>query len=242
MKIEHRQTKDNNIIQITTIDERWYMRKSDGIYYPSSSWISSFYPKGIGFYKWLADKGWDDSVAIKEAAGNRGSKVHQALEYYELTGSIRMNDSFNNQEGIPEELTVEEWECIISFDTWYKEAKPKLILNEHVIWNDEYQYAGTLDRIYEINGEIWLIDFKTSQNIWTEHAIQLSSYFHAANPKPIKMAILQIGYRKNKKGFKFTEIEDKFDLFLHAKAIWKNENPDAKPKQKDYPTILTLIK
>ncbi len=240
MKIEVRETKENNIIQITTLDERWYMRKSDKVCYPSSTWISSYYPKGVAFYKWLAEKGWDESIAIKNSAGNRGSKVHQALESYEIKKEIKMDDGFLNRDGKEEELTVEEWEAIISFDAWHKKFKPKLIKNEHVVWCDEYKYAGTLDRLYEINGEIWLIEFKTSQQIWPEHEIQLSSYFYAADPKPVKMGILQLGYKKNKVGYKFTELENKFELFLNAKKIWENENSEAKPKQKDYPTILTL--
>ena len=243
MKIEHRETKDNNIVQITTLDERWYMNKSTKICYPSSTWIASYYPKGFAFYKWLASKGWDESIAIKEAAGNRGSKVHQALDFYESAKEINMNDCFNNQNGQAEELTIEEWEAIISFDRWHKSINPELIMNEQVVWNDEHKYAGTLDRLYKIDGEIWVVDFKTSQQIWPEHEIQLSSYAYAIKPlfPKVKLAILQLGYKRNKNEYKFTEIEDKFDLFLHAKAIWEHENPEAKPKQKDYPEILKLV-
>ena len=231
----------NNIIQITTLDERWYYDKKTGLYYPSSSWISGYYPKGIAFYKWLADKGWSEAESIKASAGNRGSKVHQALEFYENNGSIKMNDEFLNERGVPEELTVEEWECIMAFDLWHKETNPELLMNEDVVLNEEHGYAGTLDRLYKINGEIWVVDFKTSQYIWPEHEIQVSSYKHAVkNHKVDKQAVLQLGYKRNKKGYKFTEIEDKFDLFLHAKAIWAHENPEAKPKQRDYPTQLIL--
>ena len=31
----------------------------------------------------------------------------------------------------------------------------------------------------------------------------------------------------------------KFSLFLAARQIWANENGDAKPKQKDYPIVIS---
>ena len=33
--------------------------------------IAGHYPKGIAFYKWLAEKGWDESQALKSAAGDK---------------------------------------------------------------------------------------------------------------------------------------------------------------------------
>jgi hypothetical protein len=48
---------------------------------PSVTWISGFWPKGIGFYKWLADKGWDEAEAAKQAAGDKNEKsLTYALE------------------------------------------------------------------------------------------------------------------------------------------------------------------
>ena len=55
------------------------------------------------------------------------------------------------------------------------------------------------------------------------------------------MAILQLGYRRNKDHYKFTEIENKFDLFLAAKQIWLNETKGkVKPFQRDYPLSISL--
>lgn len=75
------------IVQVTTSDERWYLKPSTDpvtelpVYkpVPSSTWIAEHWPKGIGFYRWLADKGWDEAEAIKAAAGDKGSAVHNAI-------------------------------------------------------------------------------------------------------------------------------------------------------------------
>jgi len=247
MKYEIRKLdQKRGIIQISTIDERWYAKPKDKevtdyVYYPSVTWIAEHYPKGIGFYKWLANKGWDEAQAIKEAAGDKGSKVHQACVDIDAGKEVKFYTKYKNPStGLDEELTVSEWECLMAFRNWLDETKPKLVHSEMPVFNEKEYYAGTLDRIYEIEGELWIIDLKTSQNIYPSHEIQLAAYAHCDLPytKPFKLAVLQLGYFRNKNKYKFTPVVDKYDLFLHAKAIWHNENPDAKPKQKDYPISL----
>ena len=50
-----------------------------------------------------------------------------------------------------------------------------------------------------------------------------------------------MGYRLNKKQkFKFTEVPDKFRLFLAAREIWKNETAGIAPLQREYPLSLAL--
>lgn len=252
------------IIQITTYDERWYAKKTDnkstGLpeyqFVPSVTWIAGHYPKGIGFYKWLADKGWDEAEAIKSAAGDKGSKVHFAIVDLIDGNEVKMDAKYlNPSTGQPEELTLAEWECLVSFGQWYKENKPEVIAREITIWSEQYGYAGTIDFLVKIGADFYVIDFKTSQNVWPEMEIQVSAYESALHENSdimelltkagwkgelIKRAILQIGYRRNKNAWKFTEVEDKFALFLAARQIWQNEASGEKPLQKDYPLILTL--
>ena len=248
------------IIQITCSDERWYAfpgeDKSTGLpkytFLPSVTWICSVYPKGIGFYKYLASMNWDDSQAIMKAAGNKGSKVHNACCVVERDGKLSIDATFqNNDTGFQESLTTEELECIYSFTKWHNDTNPQLLASEMTVLGSFY--AGSLDRIYRINGVIYIVDLKTSSSIWEDYKLQISAYSHAnIDYKALsitdiewsqrKLAILQVGYKLNKNGYKFTEIEDKFELFLIAHKLWLNENADAKPKQKDFPLILTIKK
>lgn len=250
MKKEIREVdKEKGIVQVTTTDERWYVKEiTDPVtglpsyqYVPSVTWICGHYPKGVQFYKWLAEKGWDESQAIKNAAGGRGSKVHKAIELLLDGLTVRMGDKIPNRDGVEEELTVEEYDAILSFHKWYLEAKPEEIISTEItIWNDVEGYAGTVDLVAKIGGDTYIIDFKTSQQIWAEYELQLSAYKHSLPELDAKLAILQVGYKKNKAGYKFTEIDDKYDLFLAAKQIWKNETSGQKPLQKDYPLSIEL--
>ena len=251
------ETINDNTIRITIADRRWYIKDKDP--YASVTWMCSVgYPKGIPFYKWLADKGWNESQAIKSAAGIKGSKVHQAIEDLIDGKEIPMDAKYwvedNSQ---TEELELEEYECLMSFIDWYKTVKPnvvgdwdrttklKVIAKELTVFSEQYKYAGTIDLICELKDKLYIIDFKSGQNIWPEYKLQLSAYKHAyieqeGETKDVKLAVLQLGYKRNKRGWKFTEIDDCFDLFLAAREIWKNECATQKPLVKDYPMSLKL--
>jgi len=249
------------VTRITSLNERWYTRISvnkktgqkEYQYYPSSTWISGYYPKGEYFYKWLAGKGWTEVEAVKQAAADKGSRVHYACGDLDDGKEIKITDSYlNPSTHKKEELSKEEVDCIISYRDFLDEVKPVLLAQEITSFGDVY--AGTADKIFAIaNGkkrEIWVVDLKTSQSMWPEHELQISSYAHMQFDlkkmgitekewRKRKLAILQIGYRKNKKGYKFTEVQDKYHLFRNvAYKIWKNENSDMKPKERDYPNVI----
>jgi hypothetical protein len=258
MKKEFRTVDEKKgIVQITTSDDRWYAFPcNNGVsglpeykFVPSVTWICEHYPKGIAFYKWLANHGWDEAEALKIAAGDKGSKVHYAIGDLLDGKSVKIDGKYlNPTSGQSEELTVDEYECVLSFVGWYETVKPKIIAIESVVVNQQEDYAGTIDLICEIASLIYIVDFKSSQYIWPSHELQLSAYAHAPlehllpGKPPIKMAILQIGYRRNKNRYKFTEIEDKYDEFLAAKVIWQNETKGISPSQKDYPLSIKLKK
>lgn len=233
----------DNGVQITIADERWYLF-GEKEYFPSVTWIASYYPKGVAFHKWLASKGWDEAEAIKSAAGDKGSKVHRAIEDLLDGKEVKMDSLYANPTTEKaEELTLEEYECLMSFTAWWQAHKPTLLAKELVLTNREYGYAGTADLVCRIEDKVWLIDFKTSQNIWPEHRLQISAYAHAlrdAHQQIDTLGILQLGYRRNKHAYKFTEIEDCFDLFLAARKIWEAETAGQEPLKREYPLALCL--
>lgn len=245
MKKIIREDKKSGLTQITIADERWYAFQKEDLtwdYVPSVTWIAGYYPKGIAFYKWLANKGWNESEALKSAAGDKGSKVHAAITDLLNGKEVKMEDSYiNNSTEKLEPLTLEEYEAIMSFVAWHKETNPIYIASDLVVFNKEHGYAGTVDYVCFIGNQAYIIDFKTSAYVWPEHELQISAYKHSSEqPEKYKLAILQLGYGRNKKGFKFNDIEDKFNLFLAARTIWKNETEGQVPSKKDYPLALKL--
>lgn len=240
--------KEKGILQVTTTDERWYARSIEnpttGLpeyeFVPSVTWICDHYPKGVAFYKWLASKGWDEAQSIKESAGDRGSRVHYAIRDLIEGREVKIDSPYKTVDSEEaRELSLDEYECLMSFTEWVKDAKPKFEAWEFQVWGDGY--AGSVDLYCTIDGIPYVVDFKTSQSVQMSHRLQVSAYKNAGEfPENTKLAILQVGYKLNKKRYKFTEVEDQYNEFLAAKIIWANENKGVKPQQKNYPLKLKL--
>jgi hypothetical protein len=64
----------------------------------------------------------------------------------------------------------------------------RTIVAERAVWHDQQLYAGRLDLLAEIDGAVWLLDFKTgASGIWPEAALQQSAYrfaTHMQGPEP----------------------------------------------------------
>ena len=275
-KIIRETDEKRGIVQITVADERWYTKPGrDGVTdvpvytpVPSVTWIAGFWPKGVGFYKWLADKGWDEAEAAKQAAGDKGSAVHHAIEMILKGQEFRIDTKVldkarsTEQEPATRELTYEELLCVKSFLDWRDAVKPEVIATEMTIFSDIHGYAGTVDLVCRIDGVPYVIDFKTSKQVWKEYELQVSAYRMALengenpidekNPNGtdtgrivdlsgLKTAILQVGYERNKTGYKFTEVEDAFPLFKVAQQIWQSEVGDNHPgfTKREFPIILS---
>jgi hypothetical protein len=275
-KIIRETDEERGIVQITVADERWYMKPGkhpdSGIPtytpVPSVTWISGYWPKGIGFYKWLAEKGWDEAEAAKHAAGDKGSRVHLAIEKilrgeeFRIDTKVADKSRSTEQDGAFSELTYEELLCVKSFIDWRDATKPEVIATETTVFSEQGGYAGTVDLVCRIDGVVYVIDFKTSKQVWKEYELQISAYRHALesgenplfekNPNGtdsnklidvsgLKTAILQVGYERNKAGYKFTEIDDAFPLFKVAQQIWKAEVGDNTPgfTKRDFPIVLS---
>jgi hypothetical protein len=264
MKKEFRVVTDGHV-QVTVADERWYSREGvntvTGLpeiqFVPSVTWIAGHYPKGIGFYKWLADKGWDESQAIREAAGDKGSRVHHAIVDLLDGHSVPMEAKYAAGDEPAQELSLEEYDCLRTFADWWAACEPETLAREVTVFNEEYHYAGTLDWVGMLHKPPkglshgpWLLDWKTSKDVWPEHELQVSGYAHCdwlrelearvSNFTAWHLGILQVGYRRNKAGWKLTEVPDQFPLFLAARQIWQHESGSVAPLRKDYPLSVSL--
>ncbi len=248
------------LMQVTTDDERFYIKESKDpetglpchIYLPSATWITKYVPKGYGFEKWLGDKGWDVAQEIKMDRGKYGTRVHAAIDMLVNGEDVEISGLFKDPYGERAEmepLTFEEYHAVWTFQEWWKEYtqehEVEVIETEFSLWSHKLGFAGTVDLLAKVDGVYTIFDWKTSKSVYLGHKAQISAYrkemLAQLKTEEINMAILQIGYDKNKKGFKLTEIEDCWIEFEAAHTFWRKENDGSKPFQKDYPLKLSLI-
>jgi hypothetical protein len=231
--------KEKGVVQVTTTDERAYAIQSidakTGLpsykFYPSVTYITGFYPKGKFFESWLKNMG-NEAEVVKQLAAEKGSKIHQAISILIGGGTITLDQKLiNTTTGLEEEINSVEYRAILTFVKWFKDVNPRVLSFDETVFNDEVGYAGSLDFSCEIDGVPYIVDFKTSKDIFPSHELQVSAYKHTPGHEDKKLAILQIGYCRNKNGYKFTNIDDKFDLFLATHKIFLNEVESVVPRE-----------
>jgi len=245
--------KKRGIIQITTVDERFYafpsVNKITGLpeyeFIPSVTYILTAMNKGKGFETWLKTQG-DNADEIKIAAANKGSRIHHAITALINGASISIDAMFPDSVGLSAPLTADEYAAVCTFSTWHKSVKPEYIASEFIVRGDGY--AGTVDISCQIKGVPYIIDIKSGQGIYESYVVQLSAYKHATpiGIEPVldisgaRLAILQVGYNRCKDGYKFTEVKDKYEVFCAVKKVFDNEHGDARPRQIDLPLMVNL--
>ena len=57
--------------------------------------------------------------------------------------------------------------------------QPEPIHVESSLWNMTYGYAGTCDLIAKIDGETWLLDWKSSKDVYPDNGLQIAAYSRA---------------------------------------------------------------
>lgn len=238
--------------QINFLDTRFYTVNEIN-YYPSVTSVLDIYPKGYGFIDWLKQVGYNADIIV-EKAGTQGSKIHDAIDKFLNGIEIKWEDGYS----------LEEWKMILRFYEFWDKYKPKIITNESKMISETIGVGGTLDLVCEINGEIWLIDYKSSNAIYKTYELQIAAYskmWNEINPaqKIKRCGLLWLksatrGEDKQEKkiqgsGWQLKEFErhyeDAFKIFEHALAIWREENPNPKPMNKvlaDRISINTEIK
>ena len=230
--------------QVTLPDARYYRR--NGAYYPSITYVLGYYPKGKQFEDWLKNMGRSADYIVKKAAED-GTKVHELVERYLNGEEINFLDKYDNPR-----YDVDIWQMFLRFVEFWETYKPKLIETEVHLFSDELKVAGTCDMVCEINDELWVIDFKTSNQIQTTYELQTAVYTQCYKECYGKEAqrngILWLksskrGPKKDKmqgKGWEVVEpertFEENIEIFKTVRKLFDLENPTSSPSFESFRT------
>jgi hypothetical protein len=132
--------------------------------------------------KWIRDAMYR-KIPGQRTAADLGTDVHAACEEYGLTGIKPIVDE-------------EVQPFLDQFDAWCQKWQPIYHMVEAAVYNRTFGHAGTLDAVAEIEGQLLMIDYKTSRKSfdgrptkanpkgkptgpYPETALQLAAYSHA---------------------------------------------------------------
>jgi hypothetical protein len=102
----------------------------------------------------------------RDASADLGTAVHAAAEAI--------------ARGEPVPLAEEVGPFIAAYRRDFLETfAPRFIAVEAMVCSERYEYGGTADAFVEIDGEIWLLDYKTGAGVYPDTALQLGGLARA---------------------------------------------------------------
>ena len=158
----------------------------------------------------------------KEVSGI-GSLTHAYIEGFLKHEEV---DDSNVADSIKEGAKI----CFDKFNKWYELHDVEVFEIELSLSGE--RYGGTIDAILQIDGALFLMDWKTSKDIYPEYWVQLSAYLdllHGTDYEVDGVGILQIP--KDNADWKY-EIEqsesekmrNSYDYFLKCLNLYEAKN------------------
>ena len=150
-------------LEANTIDGVRYYTLPSGKKAPSITSITSFYNRQI-FKNWREKVGEEQANKITKVATDRGTKFHDLVEKYLSNEDI---SSLKNVLPTTKARWIAAREALNNIDNIHALEKP--------LYSEYFGIAGRVDCIAEYEGELAVIDFKTSKKIKPEK--WLENYF-----------------------------------------------------------------
>ncbi len=144
----------------TTITGRG--KESGGLLYVAKQKWHEAGRKGLPFER---DAYWSDNDALQI-----GTVVHQWIEE-----NILLRDSTSYPD-MPEAFLNDAMSAYDAYVKWRNQTNLKIIITELPLVSDKYGYGGTLDAVAEMDGELVLLDWKTSNATYQDYIAQLAAY------------------------------------------------------------------
>lgn len=206
--------------------------------YPSVTTIVSFSKEGKtnwGLRNWKANNpNWDKLLAYYSLRGtlahnyaaskceNMGARSNAELELFEADHMLKVCKKAGKTF---DDLMQDVATSAQFFEDFLKDYKFEPLMSEQVVWSDKYRYAGQTDLIGWLNGELAIIDIKTSKAVYRDsgYDMQLSAYAQAiaertGNPKYLqaKRIILLLSpdiHKTNRFTYKMVNMPDAWSKF-----------------------------
>lgn len=189
---------------VTTSDGRWY-KTPEGKRYPSASTISGLLNRDV-IAKWRARVGGEEADRKTKRGADRGTYIHLLCERY-LLNTMTLRENLGMMPTMKELYLQLKKEFDKHITTVYAV--------EQALYSDRLRIAGRTDAIVMWDGEIVILDVKTSGYIkpveWiTNYFVQTASYaemFEERTGIPIKKVVIATAVEDT--GFPSVHVRDK---------------------------------
>ncbi len=154
--------------------------KIDGKRVPGVTTIIGRFKDSGGLLYWAfeqgkaAERGEIERLYDKrDEAAESGTLAHSMVETH-----IKGKDILPLREGVLQATWEEAEAAFNAYLSWERMTKLEIVEQEMPLVSAEHRYGGCPDAIGKIDGELCLVDWKTSSGVYTDYLIQLAAYKH----------------------------------------------------------------
>lgn len=182
----------------------------DNVWYPRVTAICQIKNKPALYYFYAKAPNYQEANKLKQRAANEGTLVHSILENI-ITGKDFV---------VPEEYSGIKQAFSQFLEDHSFHSKREWL--ERRIKHPYYRYSGTFDILAEVDGNLAIVDIKTSAAIYDDYRLQTAAYLYAVNEEP---------WLLDERGNKFLlprEVTKRYILRLGQKQICQKCNAELK--------------
>lgn len=150
----------------------------DGTRVPGTTTIIGRFKESGGLLQWAFKQGQSGVSSLyekRDEAADIGTRAHSLIERH--VNGEDLNTILKS------ETSAEAVNAFQMYLKWENQTKLKLLskYQEIQLVSPQYMFGGTPDAIGEIDGEVLLLDWKTSNGVYQDYLIQLAAYQHLVN-------------------------------------------------------------
>ena len=148
---------------------------ADGTKVPGVTTIISRFKESGALIHWawsIGIKG-EDYRKVRDTAAGIGTVVHDMIENWLRGPPVAVPQSYLVLD--PESASKAD-QSFKNFVSWWESSVSLVIGQEQSLVSEYLKYGGTIDVVAMVNQKRTILDWKTSNAVYTEHLIQLAAY------------------------------------------------------------------
>ncbi|OGN20348.1 MAG: hypothetical protein A3I32_00535 [Candidatus Yanofskybacteria bacterium RIFCSPLOWO2_02_FULL_45_10] len=144
--------------------------EEDGIWYPRVTSIVGIKAKPALYSFYASMPSFAAGEAMKEKSAEEGTLLHETVEAIFKKELVTVPDSIKP--------------AMDAFMEFYSNNQIVVHKVEERLVSHKHRYAGTMDVLADLNGQLGVLDIKTSIAIYRDYQIQTSAYVEALKENP----------------------------------------------------------
>lgn len=146
-------------------------RTADGTRVRGVTTILGRFKESGGLLQWAFQQGKSGAASLyekRDEAADVGTLCHDTIE-------ARIHRT--EPPAIPPEMAERVASALSAYQEWFDASRMEIVATEVPLVSEQYRFGGTIDAIArDGKGRLCLLDWKTSNAVYADYAIQLAAY------------------------------------------------------------------